>query len=255
VEALDREMDRFMREEHPHQVVSDVDTATGELICKVEVYKNPPLEWSLYIGDALQNVRAALDYLASELTILNLGTAADLNHTAYPVFSDSKTFNELVARRVGGVTPAQRALLEQTQPYMRRDSNQWDQLAVVNALSKIDKHRTVHLAWIGLRSIDFPRGIVELVEPAYFGPLEHGAELARFRGLGHPGQGEVKVDINFAFGVTLTEPTVGAPLPVRTVLGAVHDHAANILDAFAPMFLGTRSTWIVHPDRAQAGSH
>ena len=52
MEALDREMDRFMREEHPRQVVSDIDPATGDLVCKVRVYKEPPIDWSLYIGGA-----------------------------------------------------------------------------------------------------------------------------------------------------------------------------------------------------------
>jgi hypothetical protein len=234
VKALELAMDHFMGERKPYEVVSENDAAAGELVCKIRIYEQPPAQWSLLVGDTLQNVRAALNYLACELTTLNLGPGADLRDRAYPIFVEPAPESSW-ERCIGGLNEAQRALLERTQPYTRTQPNQFDPFEVLQGLANVDQQRALIRTWIGLRKFDFPRNLVALVGQPNFGPFEDGAELARFRFIVGP-QANMKVNTNFAFGITLTDPISGSPMSVRSMVGAIHDRAANVLDACKTFF-------------------
>ena len=110
-----------------------------------------PLQFSTVGGDAIQNLRVALDLLAFQLVLLRVPAQRRIDletpgtHTAFPIFSDESEFEARVRK------PAQRdkkspllgldvispewAVIESFQPYKRRGDVETDELAILASFS------------------------------------------------------------------------------------------------------------------------
>lgn len=99
--------------------------------------KPPPGHWPLLAGEAIQNLRSALDHLVYEKSGGN-------RQTQFPIFTDACEFQVLGGRMMKGVPKAVRASIESVQPYrfMPEDAAQHP-LALLSALSNLDKHRVL----------------------------------------------------------------------------------------------------------------
>jgi len=95
--------------------------------------------WAIRFGEAIYNLRAALDYLVYSLAHLDSGQPQD--GTQFPITSTEAIFNQMVDGRrsyVTGVSQVHLAQIEALQPY-QHGFNYW--LARLAELSNPDKHR------------------------------------------------------------------------------------------------------------------
>lgn len=107
-----------------------------------------PSDLAALFGDALHNMRSALDHLAWQLVILNKGTPTD--STSFPLRLERRPGGDGLPSISGGVSPEARALLDEVQPYTwAADDPESDPrlhpLAVLSTLNNIDKHRELLL--------------------------------------------------------------------------------------------------------------
>jgi hypothetical protein len=164
-------------------VVHTYEPATQTQVITLAKVPKVPLELSLILGDALHNLRAALDYLAWQLVLASGGQPDD--NTSFPVLRTPPTpgrYRPTHPQIPPGVTPAIRAVLDTVQPYQRADPDR-HQLALLHDADIADKHHALLVttdidmggaAWVG-----------EEFQPNWFGsgPFEDGAELCRTPGL------------------------------------------------------------------------
>lgn len=108
-----------------------------EYRCFAVQRKAMPLDWPLLAGEAIQNLRAALDHLVYEKSGGN-------RRTQFPIFTDRCEFQVLGKRYMKGVPEPVRAFIEEAQPYrfMPEQAAQHP-LAQLSALSNLDKHRVL----------------------------------------------------------------------------------------------------------------
>jgi hypothetical protein len=182
LDHLKRELLAF-EERKPYEGVPEVSDDGLEWWIRAVVREQPNPYWSTIIGDAVHNMRSALDYLACELVIKNGGTVTDT--TQFPIYDRKDRFVKGSGRRIAGMSSRAAALIETLQPYYGPTPSEHP-LAVLAYLSNGDKHRALQVAhW----TTDNLRGEVEavvgqvkseLVE-IHRGPIEDGALIARFR--------------------------------------------------------------------------
>lgn len=99
--------------------------------------KAMPHHWPLLAGEAIQNLRSALDHLVYEKSGGN-------RRTQFPIFTDPCEFQVLAPRKMKGVSEAVRAMIEEAQPYRNTPEDAaYDQLAQLSSLSNLDKHRVL----------------------------------------------------------------------------------------------------------------
>ena len=115
-----------------------------------------PLRGSVVLGEAIQNARIALDYLAWQLVLLEGRTPSVIHpRTQFPVHSKlPKSSNG--ALRLPDVPPGLshglRNLLDAVQPYHRGNRADKHPLSVLNALANTDKHHVLNVTTGLLRS-------------------------------------------------------------------------------------------------------
>ena len=103
-----------------------------------------PPEWSLIIGDALTNFRAALDYLAHDL--VGRGSKPELRGTSTPQFviaRESKDFPGALKGRMPGIQSAHATIVEYYQPYRWLDVKELHPFFLLDHLVRWDKHRQI----------------------------------------------------------------------------------------------------------------
>jgi hypothetical protein len=107
-----------------------------------------PPELPALFGDALHNMRSALDHLAWQLVLRNGGVPTET--TSFPVRLSRRTGGDQLPTISGGVAPVVRVLLDEVQPYTWTDDDpdvdvRIHPLAVLSLLNNIDKHRELLL--------------------------------------------------------------------------------------------------------------
>jgi hypothetical protein len=125
-------------------VVADEGGKPGERTYRVMNVPRIDPAWSTVIGDALFNIRGALDHLACQLVLLVHGQPAE--ETQFPIHS-SRT-NDEGSRCIVTIQPKIRSqaifdALDEVQPYRALDRGQdlWnDTFWLVKTLCDLDKH-------------------------------------------------------------------------------------------------------------------
>lgn len=130
-----------------------------------------PVGWAVTLGEALHDLRSALDQSIYWLTVD--AKRKPLDSTSFPVYRTRRDFEAWSKRRkawsttggmhkIRGIGPGPHAFVEALQPYPQRYRRaQCYELRLLHDLWNQDKHRLVHL-W-GLRFVDeqlrFPKHI------------------------------------------------------------------------------------------------
>ncbi len=137
---------------NPYGPVFDRNLNTGQ--CKLYLVRNqvPDPDISLMVGDAVHNLRSALDHFAYQW-VLRRGSGSPDNRTQFPIFRFRKSgqrrgqavtgYLDRVATQLPGIVTgsAVEAVFEATQPYHRRYRLLW----AVHHLDILDKHRLVQV--------------------------------------------------------------------------------------------------------------
>ncbi|MGB7864249.1 MAG: hypothetical protein WCF74_12720 [Candidatus Sulfotelmatobacter sp.] len=212
-----------------------------------------PKRMLLPYGDAVHNLRSALDYLWWQLVEV-CGVKPDpKKRPTFPIFKDLESFEKYVAepsREVEAVLKRVEDALRRTHPYKGGNDTLWG----LNELDYIDKHRFLIVAAIsvshfgvevGGRALEnlFP-GNVRLSHPlpqrtAWFHPRT-SEWLGRAQGdpvFTMKGNFEANQNIQLTFDIALTEPEVFKGKPLLETIFAASKVVENLLTDFEPFLL------------------
>lgn len=225
-----------------------VEPETGDHVLRAKINEALDPRWALVVGDAVHNLRSALDHIAYQLALdgyeaHNAGRAIPRAHQRRIMFpivavsNDSRmTVEKFYAQGIKGqlryIADDSRDAIEALQPYKRRPSDPCsDPLWVVNELDVIDKHRKLNPTAIAspldnLGVVDHLASIKHLA--VYGGTVKDGDELMRWSG----GGTQMDPDRYFSRQIALAEgPQVAQETDLLTVLGVCY---ADILQDVVP---------------------
>ncbi len=177
---------------HPYQVVANRDPETGDHVLRVRVARQVPNDWGAIIGDAIHNLRSALDLLICRLVVANNGRVK--RSTGFPVGDNLKEFEAALSKKAEGISADAVKLVGSFHPYKGSDNFRGPHNALwqLHKLDVLDKHRLLipvgaaHRGTIVTATVESQ----ELAEPVILDPfqvsptgtvfpLQDGAELFR----------------------------------------------------------------------------
>jgi hypothetical protein len=141
LEALHSQLPAFL-DRKPHRFSAELDPERRRYSMRVTILEDPPLEWSIIVGDIAHNLRSALDHLAWQLVIASGNKPS--GGTQFPIFSTepvSRNQRESWNRMVKGMRDDILLLIKDVQPYKAGDKANEHSLAALQSLSNEDKHR------------------------------------------------------------------------------------------------------------------
>jgi hypothetical protein len=190
-----------------------------------------PERWSLLLGDALTNLRAALDHAFWDAVIAHSGPPTRPNRVAFPITATAKSF-----RGVGDlkalVAPQVWEVVEAMQPFHGGDEAHTAPLEVLRWLSNVDKHRNVHV--VGrtvfntgptLIKASTPTEVVD--ESRHEGATEDGTVVARLK-FKRPEAGE-PIDLAPTFAHIASIQVSEGPREYRSLAGAMQVTREDVL--------------------------
>jgi hypothetical protein len=172
--------------------------------------------WELILGDAIYNFRSSLDQLAFALVPPESMTREIETTSAFPISRSDDHFAR-ISHRVKGVPEQARTVIEGLQPHKRQADYRDDPLWILEELSNIDKHRTLHTTILGIEGaalqVTEVRDLViaETIEFTFPDGLVNGAELARIPVVQTGPHPYVNVEMDAEFAVTFDERATVAP--------------------------------------------
>ncbi len=221
-------------EPHSHTILVETDLETGKDSLKPELNNAVPGEVMCVVGDAMHNLRTALDFIANDIEFATTGERS--SHTKFPVCN---TRDELVAAINGGFAhkAPQRIrdfIVDVVQPYEEGDGQL---IWALHRLDIEDKHRLLisyqQFQWIrGIHYKDEGGDVFEV--PEWYATAE---STPRFptgkRKVEVTDKGHASVSIVFAHGLPLGGkhifPTLNnlAAFVDRTIFGIEREFLAD----------------------------
>ncbi len=223
-------------------------------VFRFKILQGIPADLSAVVGDAVANMRSALDYVAYELALCHVGEELSEEQeaaTAFPICIDDAAFQRFFTQgrhgRVRSVLygDAERKALQCVQPYALGDEAravgvEWsttpqeelltDHAYALNTLWNIDKHRRLPgLAW-GREGPCWPSGDSAAVAgySRLAGELESladGSVLVEVRG--HPGGERPQVNLNQRIELVLLDDPSPYPSALVPRLERLHQVLSN----------------------------
>jgi hypothetical protein len=124
-------------------VMVDVNPQASSIGVSVVVGREVPPQIPLIVGDCLQNLRSALDYLVWELCLVSNVEPTDKH--AFPICRTKESFRDIKGQRLAGLPEDVIKEVEDFQPYQAGQDWAKTSLWVLNELSNINKHRRILL--------------------------------------------------------------------------------------------------------------
>lgn len=172
--------------------------------------------WSVLLGDAMHNLRCALDHIVYALAVAQGGkdppdAEGDL---AFPICSEPSRFKNS-RWRIASLSEPTQAAIERTQPYNRLKPGKWFMpLIWLRDIHNVDKHRFAHLSPVG----SLPDDIAIDARPGTYqafwntGPMVDGTPIFRLI-LSEPNP-DVRVDLHATGAVILNVKDMDRPYSV-----------------------------------------
>jgi hypothetical protein len=252
IEAVEDAIQGWLQSD-AYTITEDVEAETGDHVLVAKVVEPFGQDWPLVIGDAVHNLRSALDHIAYQLALggyqtQHHGGPIPLGHQRrimFPVVATSNNPSLSVGDFYAQVAKGQlryvphdaAAAIKALQPYQRSPGSPAnDLLWVVNELDIIDKHRKLHAMAVAnpLQAMQISGNIYIEHMTLNGGPVEGERELMRWNiaSLGpHPAQ----MQRQFSRHVALTEgPELAQTSDLITLLRACYaDIVENVVPALA----------------------
>ena len=238
---------------NPYQIRADRDPQVGGVDYYVERVDPIPALIPCLAGDAIQNLRSALDHLAYQIFLAGPNPSPrHANNVFFPIVGGAKEYE---TGKLGIIHSATKDAIDAIEPYK---GGKGHQLWVLNKLNNINRHRLIiaigsisstfvysedavrelrpHFEAQGihgeelLRLMDsVRRHLLELLNPFALLPLKAGQKLIGFGRDAEPDQ------IRFTFHIAISEPGI---IESKSLIEALHQ-LANLVDgivtAFAPL--------------------
>lgn len=202
--------------------------------CRCRLADPLPAEWGPIAGDAIQNLRAALDNAAWDLA----GSAAG-KHTYFPILDEERKWDSARNSSLRGVPEPVIDRVRLLQPYRLGEDARRHALKILGELSDVDKHRTIHLPHpitrlapkvIVKHRRDYPvpsytaRVLAAPWAPRNRVELEDGQMIASMDFRTPPDQSRLRVELSLVVDVGF-----GEPLATIEDLQRVHDQVEEVL--------------------------
>jgi hypothetical protein len=155
--------------------------------------KPVPDEISLIVGDAIHNLRSALDYLMWQL--VEAGGGIPDRNIYFPIAESAKQYKSSIRNReIQKIAPDALHIIGSVQPYQTDDQTLW----LLHKLDIIDKHRLLLTVTASMDKwgVDIAKGINIWFNENRFIPLIAGYEVVNI-----PTSTYNKADHNFQLGV------------------------------------------------------
>ena len=234
---------------------------TEYFIRVVDVIAYPAEEWGIILGDAVHCLRSALDQLMWGIC----DPAERSERTQFPICTTRRQWVTQAPAQYWGANAGFVKLLDRLQPYQRGDQNAAREhpLAILQALSNLDKHRTIPA--IALVA-DHTEGTVLSYEgiekwsalrflPGT--PYEPDAVIAKAKivpdnsGVEPKMDVHIEIDPDIGFGVIGPAPTI-THKPVDDVLREIAEYVAGILDLMVDIWNQAVEQTHTEEDRVRA---
>lgn len=212
---------------HKDHLVFNIDPGTGTINFRWSGSEVPiPALFSVLVGEAIYNLRAALDYLTYELAVLDSGAVQ--NGTQFPICDGKDDFDRRRTTWLKGISGAHVTQIERLQPY---PTPNWT--AILRDISNPDKHRQLAITqglmhgefqiFVGTqaeaRELDWTDNSIPTTELALGGRIElKSGEEAYVKG-------NIALYIAFSDGI-----------PIIKTLQSLKASVTDTLDAFKPEF-------------------
>lgn len=187
-----------------------------------------PSELAVIAGDAAQNLRSALDYLAAELARSNGGNSRQV------YFPIAETFQKYISESPGktkGIGEAAKKFIDEMEPY---GGGHMEALWILHTMNNADKHRL--LMSIGT-NIGKSHQLKLSPEATEFSVLFSAPTLEEGTVLGEvSGDSETDHRINFTFDIAFGEPEAIMGEPVTPVLTKLAEIVEAIIIHFESNF-------------------
>jgi len=146
-ETLDQEIRTFQKD-NLCRVQHYEDTQNALYIVRIDI-PIVPLRFGVLAGDAIHNLRSALDHLAWQLALTK--TARPFPRTEFPIVSKDTAEDRAYFKRVTQSMPDRACVrIKALQPYRRGAAFQDDPLWQLDKLWNIDKHRVIPVQGISM---------------------------------------------------------------------------------------------------------
>jgi len=238
LQSLETEVERWLGR-HVYGFLQEFDAQRGQNAIRVMAFGHPPASANLLISDCLHNLRSALDNLVYDLALAyNNGNPLPLDveeRVMFPIFETRKLFKSRGAYRIRDIDPRAQAIIEGLQPYVGGNPKLlWE----LHELSRVDKHRLLHVTLLGQNETVFgSSGVNTVVEDVKFGgrAIEpfgpnaiDGTELVSYRATPVDPSKKMNVYLQFVFGIAFGQGSpVSAGESVLGRLSTLRDHIAN----------------------------
>jgi hypothetical protein len=182
---------------NPGKVVQEPGGNPDEFVGTFQASGPIPGRLPIIIGDCLQNLRSALDYLVWELVLAAKNEPG--RHNMFPVCCTPETFDQQVKRnRLKGVASEAIAEIQSLQPYHCGQDFDKSMLWVIDDLCNINKHRRVLITNLvgGPSDIQLHTINGELFGYVDFASIRRNAKIGPFPIVDGPQGRGVKVDVN-----------------------------------------------------------
>jgi hypothetical protein len=160
LKTLNSEMDAFLGR-GPYSFVLERGRRRTEFVLRAYAAETPPLAWSAVVGDFLQNLRSALEYLAWELARAEVKHEPD-RKTSFPIYVKRKKFDSDGRAKIGDLSRQAQDAIERLQPFNRsyvssggvvnvhavKDLGRWYRghpLWRLNELARRDRHQALRV--------------------------------------------------------------------------------------------------------------
>jgi hypothetical protein len=162
------------------------------------ILEGPPESLSLLLGDALQNLHSALDHEVHRQAAAHMGADwSGLERCAFPTFDDPREYEQQRKRRIGGLRTQVQTAIDRFQVCDPDPEPAAAKLRLLNALSRTDRHRLLHLTALRLEGVS--------LRPRQPGKPDERSPLPP-----PPDDGAVYVDVSMALGVRFLDgPAAG----------------------------------------------
>lgn len=200
------------------------------------------------IGDALHNLRSALDHLAN--TLVERGVQSEIKRpdkprTYFPICESSKKYEAEAPRKVEGMRQPDIDAIALLKPYLGGTDILWG----LHTLDIIDKHRMIVTTGSAVESISFvlnagylsrhSKGRINLpqslISPRRVSQSPKTRIVAGNKGdivAGRIGDYERNEHVELTFTVTFDEPEIFEGRPVMETLKQLADLVSGIVDSF-----------------------
>jgi hypothetical protein len=237
IQDLGRAIGAFL-DSKPYGTAAKTYQKPRRVVYYVSGVKEIPATISLMVGDAIHNLRSALDHLVYQLVLANLETPS--RDTSFPIYDSASKYKAHCQAKIKGISRTAEKLIDAAAPYRGGNDDLW----VLHQLNNIDKHRLLVTVGLGYSTLTLP---ADEVYPRLKRLRDRGQ---LFRAFDYPQRpvspikvgdilytdeagDEVNEEIQFAFEVAFDEAQVVPCQPVLATLDKLLHLVDGIVQGFA----------------------